>query len=513
MLSLDPHQPSPDRQTAQRVFAIFCATHLLVWTLVPALMYECVPGDTLEGISWGNMWLLGYDKHPPLAPWLSALFTSLFGVVGWPIYLASQLSVVLCFWAVWSLASDMLPAWKALVAVVLLEGIHYYNVSSFTFNPNIVLLSVWAMLVLSNYRAIRSPTIGRWLHAGFWAGLAVLAKYESAILFLTLLIVILVTKEGRESLKRPGFYLGILIATLIASPHIAWLLNSDLLAVHYALGGADAGVNSALEPVASTHWQSVKGFVVGQIGALLPAALLFLIVWGRRPQVDWSNFNHKFIVLTLLLPPVLIVIAALVTQVQMVVRWGYPMFSLSGIALCLFFKPEFSSRRIKLLFVAVLLLTMVLVCGIGWLRYYRPYQTGKPYFTTTFPAKTLAEHVTGHWRSRYGSSLKYVAGDRWRVAGISAYSADKPAPYFDWNPRANPWINESDLLRHGAVFVHQLRGEPDAQDQKLFDTLRTRFPALNSEEQIELPELTNAPLRPIRFWLAYLPPAGMDSQR
>ncbi len=83
VLSLESSpRTSINLDNAGRAFGWFCVLHVLVWTLVPALMYHNPPKDSLEGIAWGHMWQLGYEKHPFLAPWLTALFTDVFGTVG-----------------------------------------------------------------------------------------------------------------------------------------------------------------------------------------------------------------------------------------------------------------------------------------------------------------------------------------------------------------------------------------------------------------------------------------------
>ena len=85
-------------------FWLFLMLHTLIWTLGPALIRESLPHDTLEGVTWGLQWQLGYNKHPFLTAWLCAGVTQLFGVVGWPVYLLAQLTVSLTFLAVWQLA-------------------------------------------------------------------------------------------------------------------------------------------------------------------------------------------------------------------------------------------------------------------------------------------------------------------------------------------------------------------------------------------------------------------------
>ena len=83
-------------------FLVFAIIHIVVWTLVPYFFRAVLPADTIEGLTWGNLWLWGYAKHPFLAPWLTSGASIVTGgTIGWPQYLVSQMSVVVCFWAVW----------------------------------------------------------------------------------------------------------------------------------------------------------------------------------------------------------------------------------------------------------------------------------------------------------------------------------------------------------------------------------------------------------------------------
>src|SRR5580700_6300190 len=92
----------------QRWFNIFILIHLIGWTLIPLLIRHNLPLDSIEGTIWGHQLEWGYDKNPYLNGWLTALATHIGGQSGWMIYLFSQFSVVLCFWAVWQLGKQFL---------------------------------------------------------------------------------------------------------------------------------------------------------------------------------------------------------------------------------------------------------------------------------------------------------------------------------------------------------------------------------------------------------------------
>jgi len=483
-------------RAAVTAFWTLCAIHLLVWTAVPSLMYSTVPKDTLEVIAWGNMWLPGYDKHPPLAAWLGAFATDLFGTVGWPVFLMSQLAIVLCFWAVWSLAREMMHPWRAFVAVGLLEGVYYYNVGSFTFNPNIVMLPTWAMLTLTTYRALRQPNVWRWAHAGLWAGLACLAKYESGLLAVALLFTLVITREGRRSLTTPGPYIGIAVALLIAIPNLVWLAEHDFISLRYAVDDAQVG------QTAPRYLPLL--FLAEQVGAVLPAVLLYLVLRRGGWRFDRRNFNHVFVLLTVLGPLTLAVLIGFATRAIMIPRWGFPFFSFFGVALMLFLGAKVRAKPMLGFGAALVTLNLLLVAGVYWTIFVQPYRDGRPPYSITFPARPLAEQVTEHWRQQFGVPMPYVGGDRYIISGVAAYSADRPVPFFDWDDRSNPWLDERRLHESGAVFVHWLNGNGDSD---LIAGLRRRFPELSGEEVITLPHQSRAPLQPESFWVAYLPPA------
>jgi hypothetical protein len=145
----------------------------------------------------------------------------------------------------------------------------------------------------------------------------------------------------------------------------------------------------------------------------------------------------------------------------------------------------------------------VLVVGVYyWFVHVHP----RPNYGQIFPYEPLAENVTKQWVRRFGSLPRFVAGDRWLAAGVSAYSKAKPRPYFDWNPRTNPWLKEDEIVASGAIFVHQMRNSEN--DTKLIHDLVQRYPNLVHQEIVSLPYLSDVGQPPLKFWVAELPPGS-----
>src|SRR3954467_1959704 len=110
----------------QAAFAVFLALHFLVWTALPALLYPNLPLDLIEALVYGREWQLGYDKLPPLPWWLTeaarqALGPDLF------YYLLSQIAIVTAFAFVFALARPLVGAMGALVALLIIDGLHFFT--------------------------------------------------------------------------------------------------------------------------------------------------------------------------------------------------------------------------------------------------------------------------------------------------------------------------------------------------------------------------------------------------
>ena len=171
----------------QKLFWRFIILHLIVWTLLPVISHPNMPIDASETITWGHEWQLGYERHPPLAAWLAETAVALSGNKLWSYFLLSQLCIVIGFWAVWSLAQEWLNHSRSVIAVVLLEGVYYYNFTSPEFNPNVLLLGLWPLTILAFRHALVSNNIKYWLACGLLAGLSILAKYHTAFLLISML--------------------------------------------------------------------------------------------------------------------------------------------------------------------------------------------------------------------------------------------------------------------------------------------------------------------------------------
>ena len=98
---------------------------------------------------------------------------------------------------------------RALLSVLILEGVVHFNVLSPEFNHNIVQLPLWAFIAYASHRAIRENRVADWLLLGFAAALGMYGKYSTALLLIAIAAYALSDRTARQQLAEKGPWLAI----------------------------------------------------------------------------------------------------------------------------------------------------------------------------------------------------------------------------------------------------------------------------------------------------------------
>lgn len=481
-----------------RWFYAFIFIHIFVWTVAPALIRQTLPMDAMEGATWGHQLEWGYDKNPFMNGWLTELAVKVFGYSGWGIYLFSQISVAICFWAVWQLSKKMLPPLYAVLAVFLLEGIQYYNLHAIDFNDNTIELCTWALTTLFFYRALRDKTLRDWILTGLFAGLAMMTKYYTVILLLPMAMLMLVTHDGQQCFKRKSFYYGLFTFIIVMMPHIIWLASHDFVTVNYAFDRVSS------PPDWQNHFFYPAQFAWQQFETFLPVIFLlaFLFIGKQssliQPQIKISDFDKRFLLYVGFGPLFLTVLLSALTGIKLRAGWGQPLFSLWGIIVLVWLQPNITPEKfyrfVTVLF-SLLAITIAAYC-VSLIRADEPS-------SANFPGQQIAEALTKTWHDKYNTPLHFVAGSRWYSGNIAFYSKDHPSVYINWNRQFSPWIDEATLKRDGAIFIWDPTEDREANPKEI----AARFADLQQPVLMHFPWLRNKSMAPVDILVAFLPPA------
>lgn len=164
----------------------------------------------------------GYVDHPPLSVLLLKLSTSLLGenLVGvrLPVVLASAATVFLAMTTARSMGAGKVGLWLSGLCV-LLSGMYLVVFSFFTMNALDILF--WAIGAYVLVRLVQRPSLRLWIGLGLVLGLGF--ENKASILLLALgLSVGVCCSSLRKEMAKPGPWLALATASLLALPNLVW---------------------------------------------------------------------------------------------------------------------------------------------------------------------------------------------------------------------------------------------------------------------------------------------------
>jgi 4-amino-4-deoxy-L-arabinose transferase-like glycosyltransferase len=436
-------------------FAAFLAVHLLVWTALPALLYPNLPLDLIEALTYGREWQLGYDKLPPLPWWLVESVYRLVGIDA-AFYALAQLAVIAGFAAVWLTAVPLVGALGALVAVLIIDGLHYFHYTAAKFNHDVIQLPFWALAGYAFHAALRRGRMFHWLLLGCAIGLALWAKYFVVVLALPLGLFLLLDGDARKSFRTPGPWAALAVALIVMAPHLVWLARNDFLPFAYATGRA-ASAGGLLE-----HLANPIVFALKQLAFLVPAlAIAAAMIWPRTsaPRAGVADaFDRRIVTLLTFGPAATVFAFSMLSGRSTIAMWGYPLWLFLGLWLVL--QAPGAIEPARLARVGALWLTIFLIFAVTFVLNYSVLpRIDHRYRAVFYPGERLADEVARRFRAATGRPLAYVIGSMWDGGNVAHYAEPRPRVLIDGNPRRAPWIDLGDLRTKGAVVVWT--GDPD----------------------------------------------------
>ncbi|MBV9558321.1 MAG: glycosyltransferase family 39 protein, partial [Pseudolabrys sp.] len=324
------------------VLAIFLVVHAFVWTVLPAVLYPNLPLDLIEALTYGREWQLGYDKLPPLPWWLIEI---VYRTVGhdFAYYLLAQIAVVIALSLVWLTALPLVGATGAFVAIMIVDGLHYFNFTAAKFNHDVIQLPFWALAGYAYHRALRDGRLLHWILLGLAIGISLWAKYFVVVLAAPMVAFLLADREARRHLATPGPYVAAAVGLIVMAPHLVWLVQNDFLPFAYAEHRA-APSRGLIDHI----WHPLY-FALGQFFFALPLLLIAsALVFPRTKAtpVAASSFDTRIVTLLAFGPFASVILLALVTGRGAIAMWGYPLWLFLGVFIVLAARRALDERHV-----------------------------------------------------------------------------------------------------------------------------------------------------------------------
>jgi hypothetical protein len=339
---------------------------------------------------------------------------------------------------------------RAFVAVLIVDGLHYFHYTAAKFNHDVIQLPLWALAGCSFHAALRRGHMGSWVLLGLAIGSALWAKYFVVVLALPFALFLLFDRDARRALSTIGPWLALAVALLVAAPHLVWLVKNDFLPFAYASARAAPSrgfVDHVLHPTV---------FAISQAAFLISALLIAaMLVWPRpRSPVACAAdaFDWRIITLFAFGPAATTMALSALSGRGTIAMWGYPLWLFLGLWIVLQARTALDPARLARITAAwgivFAIFAVVFVANYSILP-----AVDHRYRAVFYPGDRLAGELARRFRAATGQPLAYVIGSMWDAGNVAHYANEQPRVLIDGNPRRAPWIDLGDLRTKGAVVV------------------------------------------------------------
>ncbi len=402
------------KKNIPNVFKLFLLFHLIIWTLIPALSNVNLPLDTIEALAWSSNLDWGFNKHPPLSAFAVEIIYQIFGNQDWAYYFLSQIFVIIAFIAVYKFSEEIFNNKNlALLSVLLLEGICFYNFTTPEFNVNVAQLPFWALTVYYTWRCIKYDKAIDYVFLGLFAGLGILSKYLFIYLIIGIkLVFFYFLKKG---IKFSHYFIAGPITLLIILPHIIWLTENDYITITYGLqrtGGVGSFIDHLIYPII---------FLAKQTVLLIPfLAMSFFLIKKIKLKINFKDKKLVFLLLTTIAPIFFMLLTSMIMGAKIRTMWMTPFYLFFGVLLIYVFQKNIIINNLKkffLLFIFLFLLYPAAYLGVSLANDSK---------RTDYPGKEIARLVQNKWDKNFRNEIKIVIGDEWFAGNLSYHLSSRP---------------------------------------------------------------------------------------
>lgn len=302
--------------------------------------------DEAYYFGWSQSLDWGYYSKPPMVAWLIRITTDLFGSSEWAIKLASPFLYSITSLILFSIGQRLHSTKAGLYAGLLFITMPLVSFNSLFITTDAPLLFFWTLALLLFLKAQESNHWGVWVLAGIVGGLGLLSKYTFILFPAGFLVYAAVSKEGRELLANPRFWVACGIAIVLLLPNLWWNYQHDFISFQHTAEISQQS-ESNLSFIRLVEFLGTQLAVVGPVSALMLVASFFMLKTEKHTKLLWALFT-----------PIFFVICFQALSARANINWGAPAY-ITGVLLVAILITLRKSQKILTLAVTVNLLMMI----------------------------------------------------------------------------------------------------------------------------------------------------------
>lgn len=272
--------------------------------------------------AWSLDPAFGYFSKPPMIAWAIGLARAACGDGMTCIRLPAPIALGAATLVVYALGRDLFDVRTGAVAALLFFFAPLTAFLSWFVTTDSLLLLAWAVALLCFVRAVDTDRMHWWVATGVAAGLGLMSKYTMGIFAVSALGFMLSAAPQRALLRRPGPYIGAIVAAVLFAPNIAWNLTHQ-----FATFGHTAELSKLDAPgLHPLHALRFLGEQFGMFGPLAMGAFVIAAARGVENRSDSPIRARRHALLVWFVLPFLLIITAQAFAARAYANWAAPAY-------------------------------------------------------------------------------------------------------------------------------------------------------------------------------------------
>lgn len=430
------------KKTLNRFLFFYC----LLWGILPAIFLHSIFPDTAQNISWGHVFLLGTDRHPPLGVWVIQLLNFFLHNNEWAAYLSGSICLAISLWLTYKIGCLFLSEETA-VAATLLSSLLYFYVANYVlqYDQGTIMFPFWIGSIYFFSKALKKNNYADWIFLGVMAALAMQAKYESALIIF-LEIVYLFFHFDKKYYR--GLLLSFFVFIALLLPHLFWLVQNHFLLLQFPMHRAYDGNSTGF--IARHVINPLSFFIVQPFNLTLSVLLFFVALHKKWLVVTNEKKSDSFLIYFAISPLLLVCLLSLVTGAEILAEWGSPLLLLTMLGL-------FYYKKIKILSLEKIFYLCAFFQLLIAIIYFSDSYFVSDISRLNYPGNALATQVKNFWKLSGYEEKKpaFIGGDDYPSYYLTAY-LNKTTPLLVQNSLYySPWIKKDRFYNHVGILAYK----------------------------------------------------------
>lgn len=297
---------------------LFCISFIFHALYIYFTNLDLVP-DEAHYWEWSRRLDISYYSKGPGVAYIIAFFTKIFGNTPFGVRFGtvflSQITLLMVYVLTVLMFESTLAAF---LTAIMIQIVPLFAAGAILMTTDSIYITFWVLALWSVYLVVKKSEPKYFYLFGLFVGLGFLGKYTMAMIYISLFIYFLSSKERRKLLNRTPFYLSLLLTLVLMSPVVIWSIKNDFVNYMHVF---HQGKNQSAHTLVSIKY--ILEFWGGQLGVVTPF-LFFLLMWAafRAFKLPKENkYRENIVLLTCFGLPIFIIFALMGIKMRIHPNW------------------------------------------------------------------------------------------------------------------------------------------------------------------------------------------------